>query len=441
MRVYSGSDMARRMVRCFIASAIGIACGSPERADSVGTSMPPQRSSSRQERPSLKDRRAACEFIAGATALETLGISDEDRAQIPLHHLIILIQENRAFDHYLGRMPQYGHTDVEGIPEAYVNRDRSGGFVRPSAATTTCISPDTPHSWSASHRAWNDGAMDGFYIEASAGGQDGNRALAWYDENSLPFYYWLHSNFSMADRWFAPVLGPTWPNRDYVYAATSDGVMANDRMITVRNIFDALSEAAVTWGIYVDGTPRQNCIGFTRSTPSVYRTSDFFAALREGSLPSVAFIDGTGPRQDEHPPNDIQRAESFVRDVYLAITDSPLWPSTVFVFTYDEGGGFFDHVSPPIACPPTPDAAPDFSQLGVRLPAVVVSPYSKPGYVSHVDHHSTSITRLIELLFGLPALTARDANADALLDMFDFSNPQLLIPPGDPPPAGIGGCP
>ncbi len=425
-------------VACLVMAATGVSCGSSEHAVSVSPLSP--WTSPAEWAGALAERRGSCEFTAGVTALETLGMSDGNRAQIPIDHLIILIQENRSFDHYYGRMPQYGRSDVEGIPEGYANRDGAGGFVYPSAATTTCISPDTPHSWSATHRAWSDGAMDGFYLEASGGGQNGHRAIAWYDENSLPFYYWLHSNFSMADRWFSPVLGPTWPNRDFIYAATSDGVMNNDRAIFVRNIFDAMSDAGVSWGIYVDGTPRQNCIGFTRSTPGVHPTIDFFAALAAGSLPSIAFIDGTGAWQDEHPPNDIQRGESFVRDIYLSITGSPLWPSTAFIFTYDEGGGFFDHVSPPEACPPTPEQAPAFSQLGIRIPAVVVSPYSKPGYVSHAVHHSSSITRLIELLFDLPALTARDANADALLDMFDFSKPQMLTPPGNPPPAGLGGC-
>ncbi len=371
--------------------------------------------------------------------LDTLGIGKKERGQIPIDHVIILIQENRAFDHYFGRMPQYGHTDVDGIPDDYINRDGSGGFVSPGQATTTCISPDTPHSWTASHRAWNDGGMDGFFIEASSGGNDGRRAISWYDETQLPFYYWLYSNFSMADRWFAPVLGPTWPNRDFIYAATSDGRMDNNQAITVPTLFDALTAAGVGWGIYVDGAPRQACIGYTRGTPGVFSTNAFFAALADGSLPSVSFIDGTGSH-DEHPPNDIQLAEDWVRSVYLAVTSSPLWPSTAFIFTYDEGGGFFDHVPPPEACPPTPELALDFSQLGVRLPAVVISPYSRPGYVSHEVHHSTSITRFVEMLFDLPALTGRDANADALLDMFDFSSPQLLDPPENPPAAGTGGC-
>lgn len=389
--------------------------------------------------PSVNERRANCEFGAGATVFDTLGIGPEERAQIPIDHVIVLIQENRAFDHYFGRMPQYGRPEVDGIPDDYVNRDGSGGFIAPAQATTTCISPDTPHSWTASHRAWSDGAMDGFYIEARAGGQDGNRALAWYDETQLPFYYWLYSNFSMADRWFAPVLGPTWPNRDFIYAATSDGRMDNSVPISVPTLFDSLTGAGVGWGIYVNGTPRQNCIGYSRATPGVYTVNDFFAALANGTLPSVSFIDGTGI-YDEHPTNDIQRAEGWVRSIYLALISSPLWPSTAFIFTYDEGGGFFDHVPPPEVCSPTPELATNFRQLGVRLPAVVISPYARPGYVSHEVHHSTSLTRFIEMLFDLPALTGRDANADALLDMFDFSSPQLLDAPADPPEAGTGGC-
>jgi phospholipase C len=154
------------------------------------------------------------------------------------------------------------------------------------------------------------------------------------------------------------------------------------------------------------------------------------------------FADGKLNEQDEHPPADVQVGEAWTKSIYDALVAGPLWEKTALIFTYDEAGGFFDHVPPPEkSCVARPDNPKDteFVELGVRVPLIAVSPWARRHYVSHVQHEHTSITRLIELVFGIPALTNRDANSDALLDMFDFDckndNP---IPPA--PAAGTGGC-
>ena len=156
----------------------------------------------------------------------------------------------------------------------------------------------------------------------------------------------------------------------------------------------------------------------------------------------MSFVE-TGPwvREDEHPANDVQPGEDWSRTIALAAMESPLWPRLAVVFDYDTAGGLLDHVPPPEACVPAPGEE-DFDRLGLRVPFFVISPWVKPGFVSHEVHEHASVLRFIELLHDLPALGARDANADALLDMFDFSSctPPLLEPP-DPPPAGTGGCP
>ncbi len=170
-------------------------------------------------------------------------------------------------------------------------------------------------------------------------------------------------------------------------------------------------------------------------------TNDIFTDPSSGSLPAVSFLDVGGTR-DEHPPNDVQTGEAFLRRLVVALAASPAWPSTALIYTYDESGGFFDHVPPPGACVPDDQAAnADFDQMGFRVPLLVVSPWARRGYVSHRVHETTSITRFIELLFDLPALTARDASSDALLDMFDFASaPRMALPPMMPQ-AGVGGCP
>jgi phospholipase C len=136
----------------------------------------------------------------------------------------------------------------------------------------------------------------------------------------------------------------------------------------------------------------------------------------------------------------VQKGEAFVREVYQHVVRSPQWPRLAMVWTYDEGGGFADHVPPPNqACVASPSEAA-FFELGQRVPFVVISPWSKPHSVSHVVQEHTAITRFIETIFGLPALTARDANSPALLDLFDFSCPAPLLTPPEPPEAGIDGC-
>ena len=153
------------------------------------------------------------------------------------------------------------------------------------------------------------------------------------------------------------------------------------------------------------------------------------------------FVDGIPKVQDEHPTADVQVGEAWTRSIYTHAIKSPLWSSTAIIWTYDEPGGYADHVPPPgPACVarPIPKDQP-FDELGARVPFAVISPYARPHYVSHVVHEHTAITRFIEAIFDVPALTARDANSSALLDMFDFGCPSLTTaPPG--PAAGTGAC-
>jgi phospholipase C len=186
---------------------------------------------------------------------------------------------------------------------------------------------------------------------------------------------------------------------------------------------------------------RSGSIGRTGSSPGVTPLTQLFTDLADGTLPRVSFVDVSGA-QDEHSVADVQLGEAFFRRLVLALFHSPQWPSTALFYTYDEAGGFFDHVPPPAACVPDGRAAnAAFDRMGFRVPLLVVSPWARAGHVSHLVHEATSITRFIELLFDLPAMTARDANSDALLDMFDFDHAALMTPPSGAPASGTGGCP
>jgi phospholipase C len=212
-----------------------------------------------------------------------------------------------------------------------------------------------------------------------------------------------------------------------------------ERKITVKTIYDELDAAKIPYGVYADNGPRQDCISWDKTHAGFHPSADYFTALAAGTLPPVVFVDGEGDGE-EHPPADVQKGEAFVRKVITAAFKSPHWPHMAIILTYDEAGGFFDHVPPPPACVPSKDAAnAAFNRLGIRLPMVVVSPWARAGYVSHVPQEISSITRFIELVYDLPALTRRDANSTALLDLFDFSTPHLMTPPAAPA-AGTGGC-
>jgi phospholipase C len=385
-----------------------------------------------------RSERAACAFAAGARVADTLGLTADARKHLPLEHLIIVTQENRSFDHFFGRLPVAGQPDADGWPATFTNPDANNASVAPYHLTTNTLPLDPPHQSAAMQSGWDSGHMDGFVRSAASASNDGHFVMGYYDNTDLPFLYWLANNFAIADRYFAPALGGTWANRDYLYAATSDGILdTGERTLTKPTIFDALDAAHVVWGVYSDGTPRQDCLGWTAGHTGVRNFAAFLTALNAGNLPTVSFVDPSGC-QDEHPTNDVHGGENWLRTIYEAAVKSPEWPSLALIITFDEAGGLADHVAPPAACPPSADQA-TFNNYGVRIPAIVISPYARPHFVSHAVHDHTSILRLIEGLEDIPALTARDANADALFDLFDFACPSLASPPVAPA-AGAAVC-
>jgi phospholipase C len=384
----------------------------------------------------LESARGKCQFAAGALVKDTLGISDAERAAIPITHVVVVMQENRSFDHYFGHLADAGQPAAEAEPATFSNPDADGGIVTNFHLTSSCLPADPQHQWAAMQEGFDNGKMDGFVLSASIDGlgqTDGHFVMGYYDQSDLPLYYWLADTFAISDRYFGAALGGTWTNRDYLYAGTSDGVMnTGDATLSAPNIFDALTAAGVGWGSYSDGTPRQDCLGWTATHPGVGLFQDFLNGLRSGTLPPVAFVD-PGPAQDEHPPNNIHNGELWASQIYQAAVASPLWEHLAIVYTYDESGGLADHVPPPPACLASPDQAA-FNNLGMRVPFTVISPWARSHFVSHRVHSHTSVLRFIELLHNLPALTGRDANSDALLDLFNFDCEALKKPPEAPQP-------
>jgi phospholipase C len=397
--------------------------------------------------------RAACMFTTGAKVDDTLGLSAAARAAIPIENVIVMMKENRAFDHVLGQL----HATVpavEAIPAGFTNPGTDGGTVAPFHQPSSCISHDPDHQWAAMHTQVNDGGMNGFVESAAAStATDGLFAMSYYDATDLPFYYWLASTYPLNDRHFASARSGTYPNRNFLLLGTADGVQSTGAgypLATTPTIFDSLSTAGVTWGVYSDGSLLSGSLDWDTGHANTGSFADFLSLVDAGTLPQVAFVDGIDDVTDDHPTANMQEGEAWSRTLYEHVTASKLWPHTAMIWTYDEGGGFFDHVPPPnqwcVARPSDPPVGGDglldseFHELGVRVPLVVISPYARQGYTSHVVQEHTAVTRFIETVFDLPALTNRDANSDALLDLFDFQCPPAFLSPPTPPASGTGGC-
>jgi phospholipase C len=374
---------------------------------------------------------------------DSLDITPEQRAAIPVQHVIVMMKENRSYDHYFGRLYAEGQPDSEPIPASFSNLDLRNQSIAPTHLTTTCLGWDPGHQWQEMHAQVNNGAMDGFVRSAAQStSTDGHFALGYYDATDLPFYYFLANTFAIADRHFAPVRSGTAPNRDYLVLGTSDGVRESNTgrypSASLPSVFTRLDDRGVSWAAYTDAVPFEGALNWPHSHAGVHDIAALKSALADGSLPAVSFVDSKEDVEDEHPTADAQVGEAWSREIYQAAIASPLWSRMAIIWTYDEGGGFFDHVPPPTACVAAPSQSA-FNELGVRVPMGVISPWARPHYVSHVVRDHTAILRFIETVFDLPALTARDANSDALLDMFDFACPARLVLPAAPP-AGSGGC-
>jgi phospholipase C len=353
----------------------------------------------------LKGAGVGAAVLAGGTLLGTGPLAwliNALRPATPLRHLVIACQENRSFDHYFGYAPWVG---PYGPGPGYSLPDGAGGSVSPVHFTSRST-PDPPHSWAAAHRQWNGGAMDGFVVEG------GMRSIGYYTAAELPFYYSLFDTSTLCVNFFSSVLGPTHPNRFYLVAGTSGGVTTNDVFGTgifdFPMILDLLEGAGVTWKVYnigwdgLDHSESENIFGFWRRWANDRRLfatkNDYLADLEAERLPAVSFIvPSYRGGSDEHPPTDVSIGIGIQRQLIEALRASSAWSSSAYILTYDEHGGFFDHVSPPVI---------DAFGLGVRVPAWVISPFAKRGHLETRLYDLTSILKLIERVFRLPTLAS-----------------------------------
>jgi phospholipase C len=351
------------------------------------------------------------------------------------------MMENHSYDNYLGMLRRPGADGFRigrnGLPvntNPYADGDVQHAFRMPTHCQTTSVTQE----WVASHEQYEGGAMNGFVTTGGA------EAMGYWDSSDLPFYYSLASTFPLADRYFCSVLGQTYPNRRYLFAATSLG-MVDDVVAEVSavppngTIFDRLNLLGLSWLDYYSDTPSTLLYPdiVTGNPGKIVSVSRFFTDAAAGTLPAFSLVEPRYTQTSEEDPQDIARGEAFAASVVNAVMTGPDWGSTLLVWTYDEHGGYYDHVPPPRAIPPdaigplvpADEAYDGFGRYGFRVPAVVVSPFARRGHVSHTVYDHTSICALVEHKWNMPAMTYRDANADPMLGMLDLTRRDFAEPP------------
>jgi len=346
-----------------------------------------------------------------------------DPASSGIDHVVVVTMENRSFDHLLGWLPgadgrQAGltYTDRRGIPHP---------THRLAPDFRGCGYADPDHSYSGSRTAYDHGRCDGWL---RAGSND-LYAIGYYARGDLHFLGAAAPAWTVCDRYFASTMGPTMSNRMYLHCGRTDRTSDVPLPSSLRTIWDVLAERGISGRYYRRNFSFLGLWG-TRYTPITRSFADFRRDCRTGTLPAVAYVDPAytlpvlGLGTDDHPPSDIRAGEWFLSQVYTAVTTGPLWPRTLLVITFDEWGGFFEHVPPQHA----PDVSPVYSLRGFRVPTILVSPFARRGHVDHGLYDHASILRLIEWRFGLPPLSRRDAAANNLAAALDFSRRNLRAP-------------
>jgi phospholipase C len=372
-------------------------------------------------------RRQALHTLGALAATRVLPGCGSTATPGTIDTLVFLLMENRSYDHYLGSRTLLEGKPGDGLVAGMANPDQNGVSVpsapAPSGDALCVASP--PHEWDPARVQFNGGACDGFVraYQSSNPGTDGSVAMSYLARADLPVHYALADAYTSCDRWFASLLGGTLPNRMYWHAATANGARDNKDVLDgayrgVTTIYHRLDAAGVDWAYYYTDIPILSAIGSDLDlTNRVRRFVDFLHDAAAGVLPPITYIDPGFASNDDHPPHHPLLGQQLIAAVYQALATSPQWPRCRLVVAYDENGGFFDHVVPGTA--PDDQAAAGFNQLGFRVPALVVGPYARAGYVSSVAREHTSCLRDIEKRYALTPLTMRDAAANDLSETID----------------------
>lgn len=378
-------------------------------------------------------------LIATHTQLFTAALSAADpKPKTPIKHLIYLMQENHSFDNYFGTYP-----GADGIPaDTCMPIDPTG------ATSERCVTPfhigdraitDLGHSDSVYYDQLNGGTMDGFVYAHNQRNAHGELAMGYYDDRDLPYYWNIADSYVLFDRFFTSAIGGSVWNHNY-WVAAAPGVPKNSvpedgygpDFVT---IFDRLEERGISWKFYVQNydprlTYRTMGEGGSKAAQIIWvpllniprflddpnlfgkivNLDEYYADLRAGTLPAVSYIVPSGA--SEHPPGSIRAGQSFVKTLIHELMKSAAWYDSAFIWTYDDWGGWYDHVQP---------IAVDAYGYGFRAPALLVSAYARRGYIDNTTYDFTSPIKFITDNWDLAPLAERDAKANSIANAFDFS--------------------
>jgi phospholipase C len=401
--------------------------------------------------------RAAAAPTAFVSVAADPALSNLDK----IEHIVVLMMENRSFDHILGYLTlENGRTDVDGLAAGMANNDGSKNYpIHLLSETAWQKGQDPCHDGDCVDQQLANG-NSGFVINYEAthkqDAADG-LVMGYYNGTVLNVYDHLARNFLICDRWFCSLPGSTWPNRLYSVTGRADGSRVNKGVpiYDLPSFVRYLEASNVSWRWYahnvsslrlIDSQYRQplhmkfaHFSGFDHNTP--LGGNSFLADAAQGKLASVSWIDpdfgDADPlhltrANDDHPPTDIARGQELALKLYNAVINSPQWEKTLLVVVYDEHGGIFDHVSPP----PAPDDSndPAFHRYGVRVPAFIVSPWVERGRCDHTVFDHTSLIKTILLKFcrradgSIPDMGARVTNANHLGGLLTLQTPRPAPP-------------
>jgi phospholipase C len=362
--------------------------------------------------------------------------------QIPeIEHFVVVMMENHSFDNILGLIGRGdGFTlGADGLPTAK-NPDGQGNDIHAFHMPNECQTRGVRNDWTAAHEAYDGGTCQGFVTSSTA------EAMGYFTKEDLPFTCGMASTFPIADRYFCSAMAQTDPNRRYLISGTSLGLIDDTfppELPPNGVIYEQFDKYGITWKDYYSSAPTLGVyLAYLEETNPLskgcVKIDQFYLDAAAGNLPAYSLLEPDYDHSSEEDPQDIQFGDQFMGRVVNAVMSSPNWPTTMLIWTYDEHGGYYDHVPPPAAIPPDdipPNLKPGdppgtFDQYGFRVPSGVVSPYSREDFVSHTVYDHTSILKTVEEKWNLPALTRRDANANSLFDMLDLKGkPAFLKPP------------
>src|SRR4051812_46446399 len=392
-------------------------------------------------------------LVAAAAQKQRRSAALPSPKNLPIDTFVVLMMENRSFDHYLGWLP-----GADGRQKGLTFTDKTGKKVesrRLAPDWQGCAHPDPDHSWGGGRTQLNGGKCDGFLRS----GDNDVFSVSYYAENDLGFIQAAAREFTTFDRFHCSLMGSTLPNREYMHAATSYGNRDNDLPPQTQyqtgfpdtTIFAAADKAGISNRYFYSDIPVSALWG----APGLARSgnvAEYYARCASGTLPNISFVDpnfagsvgeGPGLSADEHPHGDVRAGQAFMADVVHAFMDSPQWKTGALFIVYDEWGGFFDHVAPKRVPDDrnSADINEDYGLMGFRIPALAISPFVKRKHVAHSIYGFESILKLIEYRFGLEPLTKRDRFADNIGGSFDFEGKPRLEVPDLPDPAAVVSMP